>query len=154
MSAPKSTQDKKTLACLMVATLAVFAFVCVAALLTLPGKSNPVAVDKPIDPLTYAEVRRQHDRLTETQWKSYEAEIKGKRVRWSGYVAQVADDIRGINYVWVDMHGNANGDRDLYFEYPVDASMALNKNQLIIFEGDYDGYLLGTVELKNAAILP
>lgn len=150
---PKKSQTTNiVIGCFALMLIAGCALAALFAILSTT--SSPKSVENERISLSYAELIAQKKSMTETQWKSYEAEIKGKRVRWSGYVAQVADDIRGINYVWVDMHGNANGDRDLYFEYPVDASMALNKNQLIIFEGDYDGYLLGTVELKNAAILP
>lgn len=153
MSNPNSTQNRKTLnACLFAATLAVFAFVCLAALIMLAGETEPQASER--SSISYAELNAKKKSLTETQWKEFEAGMKGKRVRWTGHIANVADDILGDNYVWVDMHGAPDGDRDVYFAYPLDASLSLNRNQAITFEGDYAGLLLGVIHLENGAILP
>ncbi len=133
-------------------TLAVFTFVCVAILIKLPSSSTQPAAGERIS-LSYAELIAKKKTLTEAQWKNYEAEITGKRVTWSGYVADVADDIAGRNYIWIDMSGKSDGDHSLYFEYPLDASLSLNRGQAITFEGDYAGSLLGIIHLENAQIL-
>ncbi len=144
-------EEKPKTAWLMIATLAVFAFVCLALFLIKPAKA-PNQVETAT--VTYGELMRQRELLTEAQFDAYEEKLKGKRVTWAGQVADVAEDLLGRNNVWVDMRPPFDNGHDLFFEYPLEESLALVPGQPITFRGTYGSITFGVVSLDNAQILP
>jgi hypothetical protein len=132
---------------------------CVCIGLALVGKGGGSIIPKQVSNITWQEIWTNHEAMTDVQWGEYEKSIVGKRVHWIGYVAEVAKDITGKNYVWFCIEATDceyNLFERVYFEYPVDKSLALQKGQQITVEGDIESgiALLGfNVKLSNAAIV-
>jgi hypothetical protein len=92
----------------------------------------------PVDAtLTYPEIRNAAENLTSLQWNDYAQSLKGKRVRWQGWVSQSKEKFFGGYEVLVDMDppGTVLSVQDVYFDVDEGTARALNLNQPIRFEG-------------------
>jgi len=119
-----------------------------------PGET-PEPTERAVAGPSYFQIRSQKDTLTDVQWKAYEDSIRGRRVQWRGRISEIAEDILGDNYVWIDMDSPPDGMHDVYFPYPVDESMRYSKGQQVVFTGELDGssdVLIFAVKLANARI--
>ncbi len=142
---------------LLIVILAVVAFCLIILALSTSGGGS--IIPKQVSNITWQEIKANREIMTDAQWNEYEKTIVGKRVHWVGFISEVADDITGTNYVWVCIYSadcEYNFLERVYFEYPVDKSLALQKGQQITFEGDIESgiALLGfNVKLSNATII-
>jgi len=83
-------------------------------------------------------IRNNIERMTEAQWKAYVRSLKGKRVKWTGWVEDVNEKWIGGYELLVDMDSPDAflSVYDLSFDIPDDLALKLNKDQRVSFEGD------------------
>lgn len=143
----------------MLAILIVFIFVGIV-IVTGNHSSNslvPTPTSKPISDIYFMDIQSYHDQNTDLAWNDYLDGIKGMRVRWTGYVDDVAKDVLGTNYVWVCVDSiKCDLDGKAYFSYPVDKARSLKKGQKVAFEGDIasaSGVLGFDIGLNNGDII-
>jgi hypothetical protein len=115
--------------------------------------SITVTPTKVTSQLSYLEIINKRDSLTEIQWDDYKKQINGLKVHWSGTVYDVEKSF-GMCDIEVCMNQYSCL---AYFTYPCEASISLNKNHPITFEGEIDTDLMDflgfSVYLANVIII-
>lgn len=142
-------QQKQTnliVGCSAITILACLVFVIIWFANQTKTPAASIAIDT-----SYAEIRRKEDQLTKAQFEEFKSSIIGKRVTWSGTVADVAEDITGKTNVWISMDSGEN--LDVFFNCPRASCTDLNKGQPIKFSGDFKAITLGSIYLENGEIL-
>lgn len=155
---PEIAKSKKT-SKLTYLFITIIIVLCVCIVLALVSGGSKSLLPKQVTGITWQEIKANHEAMTDIQWGEYEKSIVGKRVRWTGYISEVTKDITGTNYVWFCINAadcEYNLFERVYFEYPIDKSLALQKGGQITVEGDIEGGIdiLGfNVKLSNTTIV-
>lgn len=116
----------------------------------------PVSTD-----LAFINIRRAMETQTDLQFEEYARSLKGKRIRWRGYVEEVREKMFGGYEVWIDMdppHAPLSV-QDVTFAVPKAQALRLDKDDSLLFEGTIArvGSLLGAtvqIDLQDVQILP
>lgn len=114
----------------------------------------------PVTDISFHEVRRNKENMTDLQWEEYAKSIKGKRIRWSGYVEEVKSKFFGGYQVLVDMdppHDKMSV-QDVYLDKVTkEQALSLEKDNPIEFEGTISSAIsvLGSLQisLKDVKII-
>jgi hypothetical protein len=87
--------------------------------------------------LAYAIIREDMRSLRDRARKKYAAMLKGKRVRWGGWVSEIKESRREGFQLCVDMdvRSGSDGKYDIIFSISPDETVNLGKDRPIIFEG-------------------
>ena len=87
--------------------------------------------------LSYAIIREDLSSLRARDRKKYAAMLKGKRVRWAGWVSEIKEDRRKGFQLCVDMDVRSDPDKhyDVIFSISPDDVVTLGVDRPIIFEG-------------------
>lgn len=109
--------------------------------------------------LSFREIRRSKENMTDIQWEEFSESLKGKRVRWNGYVEDVSKKMFGGYEVLVDMDPPSEqlSVQDVNFSIPKEQAASLKKDSPISFEGVISSVMsiLGSIQvsLKDAKVL-
>ena len=109
--------------------------------------------------ITYPEIRRNEELLTDAQWTIYGKQIIGSRVKWTGWVSNVDKEFLGKDYLlFVDMDSPDElfSVHDVVINLPKSKALSFHKGRKITFWATICdvGSLLGkrTIWLENAKI--
>ncbi|SLM28767.1 conserved exported hypothetical protein [Desulfamplus magnetovallimortis] len=94
--------------------------------------------------ISFSEIRyNMNEGMTELQFKEYVKKLKGKRVKWSGWVEEVDEKFLGGYKVLVDMDSPNQpiSVQDITFEVSKEQALRLKKNEKITFEGTISSIL-------------
>ena len=98
---------------------------------------------KVISSISFMKIRRNMENMTDLQFEEYTKSIKGKNIRWRGYVEDVKEKFFGGYEVLIDMD-NPNeliSVQDVTFDVSKEQGISLKKNQRIQFEGEISSVL-------------
>lgn len=115
----------------------------------------PTPTEKPISAITYQEIREKREAATDAQWDEYAKPLKGTRVQWSGWVAEV----KASGEIWIDMDppDTLLSVQDVYIRVPAEDATKFNLDQEIEFIGDIKSITSilnkASVTLENVTVL-
>lgn len=114
---------------------------------------------QPIADISFLEIRQKMENMTDLQFEEYTKSLKGKRVRWNGYVEDVKEKLFGGYEVLIDMD-NPNEPlsvQDITFNTPKEQAVSLQKDSPIHFEGTISSIIniltSLQISLDNAKVL-
>lgn len=108
--------------------------------------------------LSYAIIREDLSSLRARDRKKYTAMLKGKRVRWAGWISEVREDQREGFQLCVDMDVRSDPDKqyDVIFSISPDEAATLGGGRPVIFEGTIKSISLDRdciIKLDKATIM-
>lgn len=109
--------------------------------------------------VSFFEIRNAMRTKTDAQWKVYTRSLKGKAIRWDGWVDNTKEKFFGGYEVLIDMDSPKEifSVFDVDFDIPESIALRLEKDQRIRFTGkiDYIMNVLGScqVGLKQGTVL-
>jgi hypothetical protein len=102
--------------------------------------------------VAYEEIRKTADAMTKAELKAYEQALKGKKIRWSGYVEEVHHTLAGGYDLYVDMDAPdvATSVYDVAFQIPERVALTLEKDQPVTFSGEIRSIVdvLGSLRIR------
>ena len=123
----------------------------------IPTKADPtVTPTVVISSLSLQEIIDNSELMTEAQWKEYKKTLPGTYIRWSGFVYDVTKTL-GLYSIDLCVIDHYCAD-DVFFGYPKEEAIKLNKDQWITVIGeissvDTDFFGNVNVYLINATIV-
>ncbi|RKZ36408.1 MAG: hypothetical protein DRQ49_18010 [Gammaproteobacteria bacterium] len=101
-------------------------------------KRNEIQEKKEVvSTLSFRKIRKNLKSMTDIQFEEYAKSLKGKRVRWKGYVEDVTEKFFGGYKVLVDMDSPNDpiSVQDVTFDVSKEQAISLTKDDKIEFEG-------------------
>lgn len=101
----------------------------------------------------FASIRASMEKMTDLQFKKLGEALKGKKVRWSGWVEEVKEKFWTDGYeVWIDMDSpdQTFSIQDVQFDVPEDIALKIEKDMRITFEGtvEYIQNVFGSCQIQ------
>ncbi len=100
-------------------------------------EQNSLDIDVDKSPITFEQIKESVVGADPAQQQMVEESLRGKRIRWEGYVEEVRLTLSGVYEVFVDMEPPESEPNtyDVVFEVPEATALSLKKDRHIEFEG-------------------
>jgi hypothetical protein len=118
---------------------------------TLPSRhssTDSTSSSIPQSGISYEEISKKSEGLSELNFENYEKTISGKRIEWTGYVVDADENIGGDCELRIDM--DDTGVQDVYVDIPCSQASEFNPKDKVKVDGIIENV---TLILKSPNVL-